>query len=272
MIHHKLEKNEFQATLELRSRRWTLYLRQPIDNHFHFVSEMNSLKKSSHLFSTLHHSWQQELEIALESSPLQGLEKFLDEQWANKNKIIYPKREHLFKAFELTPFKKTKVIILGQDPYHGERQAMGLAFSVPAGCALPPSLKNIFKEYESDLGLISPRAGDLSPWAREGVLLLNTCLTVEAGQAGSHQNRGWEYFTDQVIRVLSERKEHLVFVLWGNPAQKKITLINQQKHFVIQAPHPSPLSSYRGFFGSKPFSKINHYLRERHLEPIEWQL
>lgn len=198
------------------------------------------------------------------------LKSFLIEE--KKYHIVFPRGEHIFNAFNSTPFDKVKVVILGQDPYHGEGQAHGLSFSVQQGTPVPPSLKNIFKELIDDIGCPYPKSGDLSAWAKDGVLLLNTLLTVRSGEPFSHKERGWERFTDQVIRILSERREHLVFILWGAPAGKKSILIDENKHLILKAPHPSPLSSHRGFFGSKPFSKANRYLTRFGIEPIEWKL
>ena len=185
--------------------------------------------------------------------------------------IVYPPPKNIFRAFELCPFDKVEVVILGQDPYHGPNQANGLCFAVSDGQRLPPSLQNIFKEIESDLGksLIN-KTGDLERWAKQGVLLLNATLTVSARQAGSHQGKGWEQFTDAVIRKLSEERENLVFILWGNYAKQKGAHIDRTKHFVIESPHPSPFSAYNGFFGSKPFSKTNTYLAEHNKKQIDW--
>lgn len=199
----------------------------------------------------------------------QNLQAFLNDQY-QKGKVIYPPRDEVFTAFNLTPFEEVKVVILGQDPYHGAGQAHGLAFSVKEGVKLPPSLRNIFKELEDDVQVpISPN-GNLSSWATQGVLLLNTVLTVEEGKAGSHHKQGWEVFTDTVITKLSEYHTGLVFVLWGAPAQTKKKLIDETKHFIVESVHPSPLSSYRGFFGSKPFSKVNEYLRRAGKAEIDW--
>jgi uracil-DNA glycosylase len=185
---------------------------------------------------------------------------------------IYPEKEDVFRAFIETPFEKVKVVILGQDPYHGKGQAHGLAFSVKDGVATPPSLKNIFQELNSDIGVESPNSGDLTKWANRGVFLLNTVLTVREGQANSHRDRGWEEFTDSVIHTISKEKEGIVFILWGRPAQSKANLIDSTKHHIIQAPHPSPLSAFRGFFDSKPFSETNRYLKNRGDVPINWDL
>lgn len=185
---------------------------------------------------------------------------------------IFPPAEDVFNAFHLTPLKDVKVVILGQDPYHGENQAHGLCFSVKPGVDIPPSLVNIYKELQDDLGCTIPSHGYLTKWARQGVLMLNTVLTVRAHQANSHRGIGWEEFTDAAIRVLNEQDRPMVFVLWGRPAQMKKSMLNNPKHLILEAPHPSPLSSYRGFFGSKPFSKTNDFLAANGMEPIDWQI
>lgn len=187
-------------------------------------------------------------------------------------KKIYPDLSLVFNALNLTPFKDVKVVILGQDPYHGEGQAHGLAFSVRPGVKTPPSLVNIFKELQTDLGISPPGHGTLENWARQGVLLLNTVLTVEDGTPGAHQKKGWEIFTDKVIELINEQKDHVVFILWGAPAEKKAKKINPKKHLIITSPHPSPLSCYRGFYGSKPFSKANAFLSQHGLKPIDWKI
>ena len=187
-----------------------------------------------------------------------------------KNHTVYPEKKNWFKAFDVTPFEKVKVVIIGQDPYHGEGQAQGLSFSVPEGLKLPPSLKNIYKEIETEIQIEKSQNGDLTSWAEQGVLLLNSVLTVRAKSAGSHQKKGWEKFTDRVVEVLNDQSENLVFILWGAPAQKKGKAINREKHLVLEAPHPSPLSSYRGFFGCQHFSKTNNYLIEKAKKPIAW--
>jgi len=186
--------------------------------------------------------------------------------------VVYPEGKHIFEAFNLTPFSKVKVVILGQDPYHGIGQAHGLCFSVNDGIAFPPSLENILKEMNQDMGTDYPKSGNLSLWAKQGVLLLNATLTVRANQAGSHQGRGWETFTDEVIRILSAKGEHLVFLLWGRYAQNKKHLINPLQHLILEAPHPSPLSAYRGFFGCGHFSKTNEWLTKNGKSPIDWNL
>lgn len=198
------------------------------------------------------------------------LSLFLTDQFSNS--VVFPSMDNVFTAFNLTPFEKIKVVVLGQDPYHGKGQAQGLAFSVPEGVPLPPSLRNILLEYHDDLGYVTPSSGDLSKWAEEGVFLLNTVLTVRAGEAHSHRGRGWETFTDAVIKLISDKKENIVFILWGKPAQDKSKLIDESKHLILKAPHPSPLSSYRGFFGSKPFTKTNTYLIEHGIKEIDWKL
>jgi len=186
---------------------------------------------------------------------------------------IYPKRKDMFNAFRYTAFEDLKVVILGQDPYHERGQAMGLAFSVPVGVQVPPSLRNIYSELESDIqGFMTPDHGNLVPWAKQGVLLLNSCLTVKRGEAFSHSGIGWEEFTDKVIERISEEKEHLVFMLWGSPARNKGKNIDRRKHYVLETVHPSPLSAYRGFFGCKHFSKANRYLSENGIGEIDWRL
>jgi len=186
--------------------------------------------------------------------------------------LIYPRNKDIFNAFALTPFDAVKVVILGQDPYHGAGQAHGLAFSVMRGVPAPPSLKNIFKELEQDVAFKIPQHSDLSHWSKQGVLLLNTSLTVRANEANSHRGQGWELFTDAVIHSVSERKEHVVFILWGSPARSKMSLIDTKKHCVLTSAHPSPLSSHRGFFGCRHFSKTNNYLQAHGKTPIDWQL
>jgi len=215
--------------------------------------------------------WNQVLERDLASDGMKKLKEFLVEEY-KKGKQIYPAKNEYFAALNATPWDSVRVVILGQDPYHGPGQAHGLAFSVKPGVPAPPSLVNIYKELQSDLGLEPPPHGYLVDWTAQGVLLLNAVLTVESGLAASHQGKGWEAFTDRIIAELSNKKEGLVFVLWGAYAQKKGAIIDRKKHLVIESPHPSPLSSYRGFFGSKPFSKINDYLVSRGEKPIRWNL
>ena len=215
-------------------------------------------------------SWRELLSDELEKPYIKELEEFLDEE--RKSFLIYPDEQNIFNAFNLTPFEKLKVVIIGQDPYHGAAQAHGLSFSVQDDTPFPPSLRNIFTEYTTDLNLPMPQKGDLTHWAKEGVFLINAVLTVRAGEAASHKNRGWEKFIQRVIELINEKKENVVFILWGADAQKKASYIDEKKHLILKAPHPSPLSSYRGFFGSKPFSKTNKYLISKHIAPIVWNL
>lgn len=189
-----------------------------------------------------------------------------------KKHLVFPPADDVFNAYSLTPLKDVKVVIIGQDPYHNVGQAHGLCFSVRPDVEIPPSLVNIYKELKDDLGCYIPNNGYLVKWAKQGVLLLNTVLTVRAHQANSHRGLGWEEFTDATIRVLNEQDRPIVFILWGSPAQKKKAMLNNPKHLILEAPHPSPLSAYRGFFGSKPFSKTNEFLIQNHLEPIDWQI
>ena len=189
-----------------------------------------------------------------------------------RTRLIFPPANDIFNAFHLTPLKDVKVVILGQDPYHGNNQAHGLCFSVKPEVAIPPSLVNIYKELHDDLGCTIPDHGYLVKWAKQGVLMLNTVLTVRAHQANSHRGIGWEEFTDAAIRVLNTQDRPIVFILWGRPAQMKKAMLNNPKHLILEAPHPSPLSSYRGFFGSRPFSKTNQFLEANGVEPIDWQI
>lgn len=197
----------------------------------------------------------------------QAMHDFLENEYTTQ--IVYPDRKDIYQAFDLTPFERVKVVILGQDPYHGPNQAHGLAFSVQPNAKFPPSLRNMYKELEDDIGC-HRNSPHLQDWAREGVLLLNTVLTVRQGEAHSHKDIGWEVFTDEVIAALSHYLSNVVFVLWGKPAQQKIKLIDTEKHHVITAPHPSPLSAYRGFFGSKPYSQVNAYLESHGISPVNW--
>ncbi len=223
----------------------------------------------------LHPSWQAVIGDELEKPYMQNLRAFLQGE-KSAGKTIYPPSPLIFNAFNHTPFDKVRVVIIGQDPYHGQDngqpQAHGLSFSVPAGVGLPPSLQNIFKEISSDLGIRMSGKGDLTPWADQGVLLLNATLTVEQAKAGSHQARGWEAFTDAAIAALNAHRQNLVFVLWGNYAQKKGAIIDEKKHLVLKSVHPSPLSAHRGFFGNHQFSKINQYLIAHQQPAIKWQL
>jgi uracil-DNA glycosylase len=213
--------------------------------------------------------WKLVLEDVFKTDSFSNLSAFVINEYVNKQ--IFPAPENLFKAFWLTPFSKIKVVILGQDPYHGPKQAHGLCFSVPDKIPLPPSLKNIYKEIETDLGIKKDfSSGNLEDWAKQGVFLLNAILTVISGQAASHRNQGWEEFTDSVIKIISEKKEGVVFMLWGNYARSKKNLIDSKKHLILEAPHPSPLSAYAGFFGSKHFSQTNDYLSKNDKRIINW--
>lgn len=218
----------------------------------------------------LGNDWDIILKDELEKDYFKNLIEFIKKEY--QEKIIYPKQTEIFKAFRNTSYKDTKVVILGQDPYHGENQAEGLSFSVKAGVTQPPSLKNIFKELHDDLGCTIPNHGSLVKWTNEGVLLLNTVLTVEKDKAASHKDLGWEKFTDEVIRKLNEKNTPVVFILWGNFAKSKKNLITNKNHYVIESAHPSPFSAYNGFFGSKPFSKTNDFLIKNNLKPIDWQI
>ncbi len=213
-------------------------------------------------------SWKEKLTEEFGKPYFGELTAFVKEEY--EKGTVYPHPKNIFRAFELTPFNEVKVVILGQDPYHGPKQAIGLSFAVEDDVTLPPSLRNIYKELESDLGRPTDKHGDLSRWAKQGVLLLNATLTVRASSAGSHQGRGWEEFTDAVIRTLSEEREHIVFILWGNYARNKGAHIDRSKHLVIESAHPSPFSAANGFFGSKPFSRTNDYLEAHGVTPIDW--
>ncbi|WP_085535089.1 uracil-DNA glycosylase [Massilibacteroides vaginae] len=213
-------------------------------------------------------SWKTQLIDEFEKDYFKNLTDFIRQEYQQRQ--VYPLGRDIFNAFSHCPFDKVKVVILGQDPYHEPGQAHGLCFSVKEGITVPPSLVNIYKEIKTDLGITSPRSGDLTRWADQGVLLLNATLTVRAHQAGSHQNKGWETFTDAVIHRLAEQKQQLVYILWGSYAQRKGAFIDTSANLVLKAPHPSPLSSYRGFFGSKHFSKTNDYLIANGQSPIAW--
>jgi len=218
----------------------------------------------------LNADWKEFLSYEFQKSYFLELQSFIENEYVTKT--IYPAQENIFRAFNLLALDKVKVVIIGQDPYHGKDQGNGLAFSVYENIKIPPSLKNIYKELVDDMDCPIPRNGDLSSWAEQGVLMINSVLTVEEAKANSHKGKGWEIFTDRVIEKLSLDFENIVFILWGGPSQKKEVLIDLQKHFVLKAPHPSPLSSYRGFFGSQPFSKTNEYLIKHNKEKIEWCL
>jgi uracil-DNA glycosylase len=213
-------------------------------------------------------SWQKTLEAEFDEDYFKNLTEFVREEY--KTKKVFPPPNRIFSAFDECPFDQVKVAILGQDPYHGDGQANGLSFSVNNGVRLPPSLQNIYKEIKSDIGKLSTESGNLERWAKQGVLLLNATLTVQANLAGSHQSKGWEMFTDSVVRILSEQKDNLVFILWGAYAKKKGEVIDRNKHLVLEAAHPSPFSANNGFFGCKHFSKTNEYLIKNNKEPIEW--
>ena len=218
----------------------------------------------------LEKSWLKELGLEFELSYMQELKLFLQSE-KKKGKKIFPKGEDMFKALNLTPLDKVKVVILGQDPYHGPGQAHGLCFSVPEGVRIPPSLQNIFKELQSDLGLSIPSSGCLESWAEQGVLLLNSILSVEKGLANSHSSKGWELFTDSVISMVNEKKS-IVFMLWGGYAAQKGKSIDSTRHLVLKSVHPSPLSAHRGFFGNRHFSKCNQFLESKGISPIDWKV
>ena len=214
--------------------------------------------------------WDVILNNVYQSTGFKKFIKVVNHEYATKT--IFPKKGHIFNALKLTPYKNVKVVIVGQDPYHGINEAHGLSFSVQKGINLPPSLKNIFKEIKDDLGIIEPNCGDLTKWAEEGVLLLNSVLTVEKDKPASHKNLGWERLTDYIIKKVNEKNEPVVFILWGNFARNKKSLINSSKHLIIESAHPSPFSARYGFFGSKPFSKTNEFLKKNNIKPIDWQL
>lgn len=218
---------------------------------------------------TLSDSWLKLLKNEFEQDYMLRLNKYLEDEY-KKNKTIFPAATNYFAALDFVSPEAVKVVILGQDPYHGEGQAHGLSFSVQDGCKYPPSLQNIFKELKDDMGCGIPKSGDLTQWAQQGVLLLNSVLTVEKDKAASHQKQGWETFTNKIISAVNDNCDHVVFILWGSYAQKKAQFVDRQKHLVIESVHPSPLSSYRGFFGSKPFSKANRWLEEKKIKPISW--
>ena len=214
--------------------------------------------------------WNGVLKDEFEKEYFEKLTDFVKTEY--KSEVCFPPVKDIFNAFEMCSFSNTKIVILGQDPYHGKGQAHGLSFSVPEGMKIPPSLRNIFKELASDLGVGSPTQGDLTSWAKQGVLLLNATLTVRKSSPGSHQKQGWEEFTDSVIKTISNKKESVVIVLWGKFAEQKVSLIDESKHCIITSSHPSPFSAHRGFLGSKPFSKTNEFLEKKGIEKIDWEL
>ncbi|GAA0719323.1 uracil-DNA glycosylase [Clostridium malenominatum] len=218
----------------------------------------------------LKNDWQNLLEDEFKKDYYLKLRQFLINEY--KSKTIYPNMYDIFNALHYTPYKDVKVVILGQDPYHGPNQAHGLSFSVKPGVPAPPSLINIYKELNSDLGCYIPNNGHLKKWTDQGIMLLNTVLTVRAGQANSHKSMGWEQFTDKIISLLNYREDPIVFILWGSNAQSKLNIINNPNHYIIKSVHPSPLSAHRGFFGSKPFSKANNFLTSTGKEAIDWQI
>ncbi|MCI8499804.1 MAG: uracil-DNA glycosylase [Clostridia bacterium] len=216
------------------------------------------------------YDWKAPLAPLFADERYQQIRAFLKSEYSSR--VIYPDMHDIFNCFRFTPYENVKVVLLGQDPYHNEGQAHGLCFSVPDGIQKPPSLVNMFKELKEDLGCTEPKSGDLTKWAREGVLLMNTALTVRAHQANSHATCGWSWFTDSVIELLSREKEHLVFLLWGGNARRKAPLIDRRKHLILECAHPSPLSAYNGFFGCRHFSKTNAYLEQQGISPVDWQL
>ena len=215
-------------------------------------------------------SWDKVLKEMFDSKEYQAFFQKIEKEC--QNKTIYPKKENIYNALKLTPYENVKVVIVGQDPYHGENEAHGLSFSVQKGIKLPPSLKNIYKELLNDLNIVEPNCGDLTSWAKEGVLLLNSVLTVEKDKPASHTKIGWNKYTDYIIQKINEKEKPVVFILWGNFAKTKKELITNPKHLIITSAHPSPFSARNGFFGSKPFSKTNEYLKENNIKPINWQL
>ncbi|MBQ7977232.1 MAG: uracil-DNA glycosylase [Clostridia bacterium] len=215
-------------------------------------------------------SWYERLKPEFEKPYYKELQEFLKDEYAHYT--IYPEADNVFNALNLVPFDKVRVVIIGQDPYHGPKQAHGLCFSVQKGVDVPPSLQNIYKEIQNDLGYPIPKTGELTHWAKQGVLLLNSVLTVRAGQANSHKGKGWEEFTGAIIKMLSDRPEPVIFILWGNNAKAVASAVDTSKHFILTAPHPSPLSAYAGFFGCKHFSKCNEFLKSLGTEPIDWHI
>jgi len=220
--------------------------------------------------SGLNGEWENALKDEFHKEYYLNLYKFVKKEY--ETHVVYPPSDKIYSAMHLTKLEDVKVVILGQDPYHEEGQAHGLSFSVQPGVKIPPSLVNIYKELQDDLGCFVPNNGYLKPWAEQGVLMLNTLLTVRAHEAFSHKDKGWEEFTDAIIKAVNAQDRPIVFMLWGSPAQKKASMLNNKKHLILKAPHPSPLSAYRGFFGCKHFSKCNEFLKENGIEPIDWQI
>ena len=218
----------------------------------------------------INQSWLDKLQSEFNQPYFQKLYQFVQDQY--NNSVVYPSKELIYEAFNQTHFKDVKVVIIGQDPYHGKNQAHGLSFSVKNSQKLPPSLKNIYKELSCDLEVAVPTTGNLTPWTKQGVLLLNSTLTVSAKSPGSHQKKGWEIFTNKIIELISNEKENIVFILWGKYAQNKCVIIDERKHLTIKSPYPSPFSAQKGFFGSQPFSKTNEYLLNKNIKPIDWTL
>lgn len=255
----------------MNNRRW-LNEQKKEDNSLSVSSCFSMLgdKGCEQMMELPRNSWEKLLAVEKSKPYYQQLEEFLKSEY--QKTLVYPPQNKIFEAFKLTPYEEVKVVILGQDPYHGPNQAHGLSFSVLPGNKIPPSLRNIYKELASDLGYQPVGHGYLEKWAREGVLLLNTVLTVRDGQANSHRNKGWEILTDEVIRQLNERSEPIIFILWGKPAQGKAQMIDADRHLILEGPHPSPLSAHRGFFGTRPFSQTNRALAKWGKKPIDWQL
>ena len=222
------------------------------------------------LTNPIKNGWKEIIDLAMKTKNFESLSEYLKREYVEQT--VYPKKEDLWTAFEWTDYKDVKVVILGQDPYHGQDQSHGLSFSVQPGIKIPPSLRNIYQEIENDLNIPTPNHGYLKDWAKQGVFLLNTVLTVRAGEAGSHRKQGWEELTDFVISSLNKKASPIVFILWGRKAEEKRKLIDENKHFVLTSAHPSPLSAYRGFFGSKPFSKTNKLLADSGQKEINWKL
>jgi uracil-DNA glycosylase len=240
-----------------------------MQENFNISSFVNDKLTPAHIRSDTLLTWSDILSDEKEKEYFKNVIQFINNEKA-QGKTIFPPKSLIFNALQHTPFNEVKTVILGQDPYHGPGQAHGLSFSVPDGVPLPPSLKNIYKEIESDLGIAPSKSGNLLRWAKQGVLLLNAVLSVEASRAGSHADKGWEIFTDKIIESLATKKEHLVFILWGNYARKKASKVDPERHLILASAHPSPLSAHNGFFGCKHFSKCNEYLRSHNICEIDW--